>query len=259
MPNASLPPATSAGPRSFRYYDLVMAGFVTVLLCSNLIGPGKTCVLNLPADIVPKWTEGGLIWVAVLSFGAGNIFFPLSYIFGDVLTEVYGFAKARRVIWAGCFAMLFATVMAQVVIHLPVDPEESYNQKMQPALETLFGGTWRIVAASAVAFWVGDFANSYVLAKLKVMTKGKYLWTRTIGSTFVGQGLDSLIFYPLAFGGIWQNDTLVRIVVFNWIFKVMVEVVLTPATYAVVGFLKRREGVDHFDVGTNFTPFSLKN
>lgn len=245
-------------PPRFRYFDLVMAGFVTVLLCSNLIGPGKSCAVNLHANIAPRWTEAGLAWGPQLIFSVGSIFFPLSYIFGDVLTEVYGYARARRVIWAGFVAMLFASIMAQVVIHLPPDSGEPFNERMQPSLETLFGSTWRIVIASALAFWVGDFANSYVLAKLKVLTRGRWLWTRTIGSTIIGQGLDSLIFFPVAFAGIWTNDTLARIVVFNWIFKVMVEVVLTPATYAAVGFLKRAEGVDHYDVDTNFTPFSLK-
>ncbi|HYE60593.1 MAG TPA: queuosine precursor transporter [Phycisphaerales bacterium] len=248
-----------AGSRSFRYYDLVMAGFVAVLLCSNLIGPGKTCLFNLHADVVPEWKDGALLWGPLLAFGAGNLFFPFSYIFGDILTEVYGYARARRVIWAGFMAMLFATLMAQVVIHLPVDPREPFNERMQPALETLFGGTWRIVAASAVAFWAGDFANSYVLAKMKVLTRGRFLWTRTIGSTIVGQGLDSVIFYPVAFAGIWKSETLVQVVIFNWLFKVMVEVVLTPLTYAIVGFLKRKEGVDHFDTHTNFTPFTLKD
>jgi len=258
--------------RHYRYYDLVMAGFVTVLLCSNLIGPGKSCLITMPA-FVPFF--GG----RALTFGAGNIFFPISYIFGDVLTEVYGYARARKVIWAGFMSMLFATVMGWVVIHLPTDPSESYNAVIQPALETCFGNTWRIVVASMIAFWAGDFANSYVLAKMKILTRGRFLWMRTIGSTIVGSGLDSLIFYPVAlaswipmlkFLGVtnptvlaafdgWSGATLVQIVIFNWIFKTFIEIVATPATYAVVGFLKRAENEDYYDVHTNFTPFSLKD
>ena len=231
--------------RRYRYYDLVLAGFVAVLLCSNLIGPGKVCELVLPFA------------GATLVFGAGNIFFPISYIFGDVLTEVYGYARARRVIWAGFIAMVFATVMAWVVIGLPATPTEPFNATLQPALEVVFGNTWRIVAASIVAFWAGDFVNAYVMARMKVLTHGKWLWTRTIGSTIVGQGVDSVIFYPIAFAGIWAGETLATVIAFNWFFKVMVEVVMTPATYAIVGWLKRHEHEDFYDTDTKFTPFSL--
>ena len=226
--------------RNYRYFDLVMAGFVTVLLCSNLIGPGKTCVLF------------------GITFGAGNLFFPISYIFGDVLTEVYGYARARLVIWAGFGAMLFATVMSYIVINMPVDPNEPYNKTIQPALEVVFGSTWRIVIGSMCAFWVGDFVNSFVLAKMKVMMKGRHLWMRTIGSTFVGQGVDSMIFYPIAFYGVWETSTLLAVIGFNWMFKVSIEVLFTPATYAIVGFLKRAEQEDFYDQGTDFTPFSIK-
>jgi queuosine precursor transporter len=235
----------NALPRSYRYYDLVMAAFVTVLLCANLLGPAKTCVITLP------------VLGTALVFGAGNIFFPISYVFGDILTEVYGYARARKVIWAGFSAMLFAAGMAWLVIHLPVNPAEPYNATLQPALETVFGSTARVVLASIVAFWVGDFVNSYVLARMKVWTNGRLLWSRTIGSTIVGQGVDSLIFYPVAFYGVWDSATLWRVVAFNWLFKISVEVLMTPATYAIVGWLKRREDVDHFDRDTNFTPFSL--
>jgi len=224
----------------YRYYDLVMAGFVTVLLCSNLIGPGKVVALG------------------AISFGAGNLFFPISYIFGDILTEVYGYARSRRVIWAGFLAMLFATVMSAVVLAMPPDPTEPYNRVIQPALETVFGATWRIILASVVAFWLGDFANSYVLAKMKVRTEGRFLWMRTIGSTIVGQGIDSAVFYPIAFLGIWSTDVMLKVVLFNWAFKVAIEAALTPVTYKVVGELKRVEAEDYFDRDTNFTPFSLK-
>jgi hypothetical protein len=246
--------------RSYRYYDLCMAGFVTVLLCSNLIGPGKSCALDFGASVVPDWTaERGWFFSPLLVFGAGNIFFPISYIFGDVLTEVYGYARARKVIWAGFAAMAFATFMGWAVIHLPLNPNEGYNKVIQPALDTVFGATWRIALGSMLAFWVGDFLNSYTMAKLKIVTKGRFLWTRTISSTFVGQGADSAIFYPFAFYGIWDTSTLAKVVVFNWLFKVFVEVVATPVTYLVVGWLKRAEKEDFFDTHTNFTPFSLRD
>ena len=222
-----------------------MVAFVTVLLCSNLIGPGKSCRVDVAGF--------------PLVFGAGNLFFPISYIFGDVLTEVYGYARSRRVIWAGFAALAFATMMAEVIIHIPPNPAEPFNRQMQPALEVMFGSGPRIAGASVMAFWAGDFMNSFVLAKLKILTRGKHLWTRTIGSTVVGQAVDSVIFYPVAFANIWTTSTVFHVMLFNWVFKVMVEVVLTPATYAIVFALKRAEGVDHFDIGTNFTPFSLRD
>jgi uncharacterized integral membrane protein (TIGR00697 family) len=225
--------------RSYRYYDLVMAGFVTVLLCSNLIGPAKT------------------VEVAGLSFGAGNLFFPVSYIFGDILTEVYGYARARRVIWAGFGAMLFATLMSFVVLHMPVDPDEPYNATVQPALEVVFGNTWRIAVGSMLAFWAGDFANSYVLARMKVMTRGRWLWSRTIGSTAVGQAVDSVIFYPFAFYGVWSTDSLIQATIFNMLFKVSLEALFTPVTYVIVNALKRTEQEDFYDRDTDFTPFAL--
>lgn len=258
-----------SNPRHYKYYDLVMAGFVTVLLCSNLIGPGKSCAITLPFSLP--------LIGSLLVFGAGNIFFPISYIFGDVLTEVYGYARARKVIWAGFAAMLFYVLMSQVVLSLPLNPNEKFSQELQPALEMVFRSGPRIVVASILAFWAGDFANSYVLAKMKVWTRGRMLWTRTVGSTIVGQGVDSLLFYPLAFlnveatlrgmnleppeflkGG-WTPDTMWRTVAFNWAFKVGMEVVMTPLTYLVVNFLKRTENEDYFDHQTNFTPFSLKD
>jgi uncharacterized integral membrane protein (TIGR00697 family) len=235
-----------AGARSYRYYDLVVGAFVAVLLCSNLIGPGKTVAFTLP------------LLGTTVRFGAGNLFFPVSYIFDDVLTEVYGYARARRAIWAGFAGMMFATLMATIVIGLPPDPTSSYNRLLQPALEVVFGNTWRIALASLVAFWVGDFVNSYVLAKMKILTRGRHLWTRTIGSTVLGELCDSLIFYPLAFAGLWSTDTLVAAVAFNWAFKVALEAALTPLTYWVVGFFKKAEREDFYDVGTSFTPFSLK-
>lgn len=231
--------------RQYRYYDLMMAGFVTVLLCSNMIGPAKTAEVNIAGT--------------ALVFGAGNIFFPISYIFGDVLTEVYGYAKSRKVIWAGFGAMLFMTFMSWVIIKLPAAPNEPFNKVLQPAIETVFGNAWRISLGSIVAFWVGDFVNSFILAKMKVLTGGKYLWTRTIGSTLGGQLVDSLMFYPIAFYGIWTNETMIKTITFNWLFKVSVEVLFTPLTYLVVNFVKKAEDEDYFDRNTNFTPFSLES
>jgi uncharacterized integral membrane protein (TIGR00697 family) len=241
----AVPIANPARHRHYRYFDLIMAAFVTVLLCSNMIGPGKSCKIE--------------VFGHPLVFGAGNVFFPISYIFGDILTEVYGFARARKVIWAGFGAMIFATVMSQVVLRLPANPAEPYNAIIQPAIETVFGNTWRIVAASIFAFWAGDFANSYILARMKVWTQGRMLWTRTIGSTLAGQGIDSILFYPIAFAGIWSAETMLRVVIFNWLFKVGIEVVMTPLTYAAVGWLKRAEHEDFFDRDTDFTPFSLQD
>jgi uncharacterized integral membrane protein (TIGR00697 family) len=231
--------------KHYRCYDFLMAAFVAVVLCSNLIGPAKVCELEIP-----------LLGLALV-FGAGNLFFPFSFIFGDVLTEVYGYARARRVIWAGFGAMVFASVMAWTVLSLPPSVREPYNAVLQPALETVFGSTWRVVAASMLAFWAGDFVNSYVMARMKVMTRGRHLWTRTIGSTIAGQGVDSLLFYPIAFGGVWAAETMVAVVLFNWAFKCTVEIVMTPATYLVVGRLKRIEHEDVYDTHTDFTPFSL--
>ncbi|MGJ8669337.1 MAG: queuosine precursor transporter [Oceanococcus sp.] len=231
---------------NYRYYDFLVAGMVGVLLCSNLIGPGKVAAVDLPL-------------LGVVAFGAGNLFFPIGYIFGDVLTEVYGYARARRAIWAGFAMMLFASFMAWVVVNIPVEPTEPYNQTLQPALETVFGTTFRIVCASILGYWVGDFVNSFVLAKMKIWTAGKHLWMRTIGSTIFAQAADSMIFYPIAFWGIWSSETMMAVVAFNFAFKVMVEVLFTPVTYAVVHALKRAENVDTYDDNTRFTPFSLRD
>ena len=240
--------ARAEAPRraGYRYYPLVMAGFVTVLICSNVIGPGKVLEVDLP-----------LLGTRV--FSAGNLFFPLSYIFGDVMTEVYGYARARKIIWAGFGAMLFVTLMSFVILRLPGSPTEEYNAQLQPALEMVFGNTWRITVGSILAFWIGDFANSFVLARMKVMTRGRWLWTRTIGSTIVGQGIDSLVFYPIAWYGIWEASSLTQVIASNWMIKVSIEVLFTPLTYLVVGWLKRAEQEDFFDYDTDFTPFSLKD
>jgi uncharacterized integral membrane protein (TIGR00697 family) len=229
--------------RQYRYYEFVMAAFVTILICSNLIGPAKICQLDLPI-------------LGVITFGAGVLFFPISYVFGDVLTEVYGYARARRVIWAGFAGLAFASFMAWVVVALP--PAPFWNN--QPAYEIAFGTTWRIAAASMFAYFCGEFVNSFTLAKMKILTQGKHLWSRTIGSTIVGEAVDSALFYPLAFygTGIIPNDKLPVVMLAQFVGKVTVEVVFTPVTYKVVNALKRAEGEDFYDRNTNFTPFSLK-
>ena len=235
--------AQALGARPLRYFDFVMAAFVTILLLSNVLGAGKVATIRLPG--VADWP-----------FGAGILFFPIGYVLGDVLTEVYGYARARRCIWAGFAALLFMAFMSWVVVALP----PAADWKGQAAYEQIFGQVPRIVFASIAAFWAGEFANSFVLAKMKLWTKGKYLWTRTIGSTVVGQGVDSLIFYPLAFVGAagWTNDLVVKVLFTQWALKVAWEALLTPATYAVVGFLKRHEGIDVYDAGTDFTPFRAR-
>ena len=233
------------------FYPALMAGFSVVLVCANFIGPAKVCEIELPVALP--------ILGSALIFGAGNIFFPISYIFGDILTEVYGYAKARKVIWVGFVSMIFASVMAFIIINLPPATNEPHNQVLQPALELVFGSTWRIVLGSILGFWVGDFINAFVMAKVKVITNGKHLWFRTISSTIFGQAADILIFYPIAFWGIWNTDTIVKVILFNFCFKVFVEIIMTPFTYAVVHVIKRRENIDHYDIKTDFNPFSLKN
>src|SRR5712692_9378775 len=181
--------------RAYRYYDLVMAAFVTVLLCANLIGAAKVA----------------RVWG--VTFGAGVLFFPISYVFGDVLTEVYGYARARKVVWAGFGALIFASFMSWAVLAFPSAPGWPH----QAAYETVFGSTPRIVLASLVAYFAGEFCNSYVLAKMKLLTSGRFLWTRTVGSTIVGEAVDSLIFYPLAFMGTWSNAQVLQVLMSNYL------------------------------------------
>jgi uncharacterized integral membrane protein (TIGR00697 family) len=182
------------------------------------------------------------------------LFFPISYIFNDVLTEVYGYARARKVVWAGFGAIIFASFMSWVVVTLP--PAVGWND--QRAYEIVFGQTPRIVFASLTAFFAGEFANSFVLAKMKILTSGRHLWSRTIGSTIVGEGVDSLVFYPLAFLGVWERKLVITVMISNYIIKVLWEAVVTPVTYQVVGFLKRAEQEDYYDFETDFTPFSIE-
>ncbi|MBP7952352.1 MAG: queuosine precursor transporter [Sphingorhabdus sp.] len=235
--------ANDMNDRRFRYYDFIMAAFVAILLLSNIIGASKRSFVDLP--FIGEWP-----------FGAGVLFFPLSYVIGDMLTEVYGYARARRVIWAGFAALIFMAFMAWVVVMLP--PADGWPH--QAAYETVFGNSWRIVLASMLAFWAGEFANSFVLAKMKLANKGKNMGLRFVASTFVGQGLDSFIFYPVAFYGLdgWPADELFKTVLSQWAIKTGWEIILLPVTIAIVLALKRREGVDVFDDGTNFSPFQSR-
>jgi len=222
-------------PRRYKYYDFALAAFVAILLLSNLIGAAKVAAL---------WGY---------EFGAGVLFFPLSYVLGDVLTEVYGYARARRCVWAGFAAMVFMAFMAWAVVSLPA--AEGWGG--QAAYQEVFGITPRIVFASMLAFWAGELANAFVMAKMKILTKGRHLWTRTIGSTIVGQAFDSILFYPIAFLGIWQTADVITVMWSNFLIKVIWEAVLTPVTYKVVGFLKKAEHEDYYDTDTNFTPFKV--
>jgi uncharacterized integral membrane protein (TIGR00697 family) len=226
----------------YRYYDFVMAAYVCILLCSNLIGPAKLSTIHVPL-------------IGGVTFLAGVLFFPLSYIFGDILTEVYGYALDRRVVWAGFAALAFASLMAAIVVALP--PAASWRDK-QPAVEQIFGNTPRIVLASIIAFWCGSFVNSYVLAKMKLWTNGRWLWTRTVGSTVCGEAVDSALFYSIAFAGLWDRQQLLTVMVTQYVLKSLWEILMTPVTYKIVGFLKRTEQQDYYDRDTNFTPFSLR-
>lgn len=231
----------------FKYYDFAMAAFVAILICSNLIGAAKQG--QFFSFSLGEWELG--------VFGAGILFFPLSYVLGDVLTEVYGYARARRVVWAGFAAVIFMAFMAWVVVAIPPAP----GWGGQAAYEEVFGLTWRIVLASVIAFWAGELSNAFVMARMKVWSKGKHLYQRTIGSTVVGQGVDSLLFYPIAFLGAkgWPLETVLTVMGTNYILKVLWEAMLTPVTYKVVGALKRAEGVDVYDKETEFTPFSIRS
>ena len=238
------PVSSAARTRDYRYFNFVMVAFVTVLICSNLIGPAKIAQIDLP------------LWGA-LTFGAGVLFFPISYVFGDILTEVYGYSRARKVIWSGFGALAFASIMASIVVALPPAP----FWKNQAAYEIAFGTTWRIALASMIAYFCGEFVNSWVLARMKLLTQGKHLWTRTIGSTVFGEAVDSALFYPLAFygTGIIPDDKLPLVMMAQFSLKVLVEVVFTPVTYALVNWLKRAENEDYYDRNTDFNPFHLKD
>lgn len=228
--------------KSYRYYDLILGAYVCVLLCANLIGAAKVSVVTLP-------------WLGPRTYMAGVLFFPISYLFGDILTEVYGYARDRRVVWSGFAALAFAALMSAVIVHLP--PADFWRSR-QPAVEAMFGNTPRIICASIIAFWCGSFVNSYVLAKMKIWTSGRWLWTRLIGSTVCGELVDTALFYTIAFAGLWAMSDLVSVALDQYVLKSLWEVIATPATYRIVAFLKRAEQEDYYDRGTDFTPFSLK-
>jgi queuosine precursor transporter len=228
--------------KSYKYYDLILGAYVCVLLCANLIGPAKVSTVHVPV-------------FGDVTFVAGVLFFPFSYFFGDILTEVYGYARDRRCVWAGFAALVFASIMATVIVHLP--PADFWKDK-QPAVDAVFGSTPRIVTGSIIAFWCGSFVNSFVLAKMKLLTRGRWLWTRTIGSTLCGELVDSGLFYTIAFSGVWTTRQLLGVTITQYVLKSSWEVIMTPATYKIVAFLKRVEHEDYYDRGTNFTPFSLQ-
>jgi queuosine precursor transporter len=228
--------------KSYKYYDLLLGAYVCVLLCANLIGPAKVATVHVPV-------------FGDVTFGAGVLFFPFSYFFGDILTEVYGYARDRRAVWSGFAALLFASCMATVIVDLP--PADFWRDK-QASVEAIFGSTPRIIFGSMIAFWCGSFVNSFVLAKMKILTSGRWLWTRTIGSTLCGELVDSALFYTIAFYGVWPTGELIGVTVTQYVLKSAWEVIMTPATYKLVAFLKRAEDEDYYDRGTNFTPFSLE-
>ena len=238
--STSVPAAT----RKYRYYDFILVAFVTVLVCANLIGPGKAAQFELPI-------------LGTVVFGAGVLFFPIAFLFGDILTEVYGYAHDRRAVWCGFFALLFATFMSLVVVNLTPAPG-AHNSNLQQGLEIVFGNTWRIAAGSIIAFWCGSLVNAFVLAKLKIYTEGKHLWVRTIGSTAAGEAVDSTLFYFLAFYGIWPLKQIIAVVIAQYCIKTLWEILATPLTYRIVAFLKRKENEDYYDRNTNFTPFRMK-
>lgn len=228
--------------KQYRYYDLIMAAFAVVLVCSNLIGPGKITEIHAPL-------------LGALTFGAGIMFFPISFIFGDILTEVYGYAASRRVIWTGFICLAFASFMSWVIVALPPAPD----WHDQAAYQSVFGSTARIAIASLVSFAAGEFVNSFVLAKMKILTQGRWLWSRTIGSTIFGEAVDTVIFFPLAFygSGEFPDAMMPQIVLAQFTAKVLVEGAFTPITYKIVAFLKRAEHEDYYDSHTDFNPFKL--
>lgn len=219
---------------TYRYLDIITAIFISILLISNVAS----------SKITSFWG---------LTFDAGTILFPLSYIIGDMLTEVYGYSRTRRIIWIGLLCNILMAATFMIVAVLP--PDASWSN--QSAYEAILGWTPRIVLASIVAYFAGEFINSFVLAKLKIQTKGRYLWMRTIGSTLIGQLIDTVLFCVIAFYGLLPTEVLVAIIVSNYVFKLSIEVLFTPVTYKVVNWLKRKEHEDYFDKKTDFNPFAL--
>jgi len=220
--------------KKYYYFDIIMALFVAVLLISNIAS----------TKIVQLW---------FFSFDGGTLLFPLSYIFGDILTEVYGYKQARRVIWVGFFSAALMAIILMIVAALPAAADWPY----QEAFKNILGMAPRIVLASLIAYFAGEFSNSYIMAKLKIKTEGKYLWLRTIGSTLIGEGIDTVLFILIAFWGVLPTSLLITVFISNYIFKTGLEIILTPATYKAVNFLKAKENEDYYDHDTNFNPFSL--
>lgn len=227
--------------RSYRYFDLILGIFVAILLISNIVSV-KAVRFAIPMTGIH------------FSFDGGTLLFPLSYIFADILTEVYGYERSRRVIWAGFAGLILMGFTIWLVGVIPADPD----WPLQNAYQNLLLAAPRIVLASIIAYFVGEFSNSYILSRLKIFTKGKHLWTRTIGSTLVGELIDSVLFVLIAFGGVWENSLVIRVLISNYIFKSGYEILATPLTYAVTNWLKKRENEDHYDYEANYNPFLLK-
>ena len=227
-----------------RHLAIITGIFVAVLLISNVASAAKIVDMGL------------LIFgiAGIFVFDAGTLLFPLSYIFGDILTEVYGYKKSRMVIWTGFFCALGMSLYFALVGILP----SGGGWNSQPAYESILGFVPRIVLASLIAYFAGEFSNSYVLAKMKIITKGKQLWARTIGSTIVGEGVDTFLFAMIAFYGVLPSEVFIALVASNYAFKVGVEVLFTPFTYKIVNFLKKEEGINVFDTKTKFSPFIIK-
>ena len=221
-----------------RYLDALTTAFVVILLVSNLLA-------QKVIRIGPFWH------IPAFSTSGAMVLFPITYIFGDIFTEIYGYAASRRAIWLGFFGTALLYAVSALVIALPSDPE-FHNQA---AFVTVFGFLPRILIASLIAFWAGEFANSFTMAKLKLLTKGRMLWTRTVGSTVVGQAVDTTLVIVITFAGVFSAHKLVEIIVVGYLLKVGYEVLATPLTYLVIGWLKRAEGIDTFDSHTNFNPF----
>ena len=233
--------------REYKYFDLVMVLFVTVLIVSNIASSAK--IVDWGITLFNRLP---------LSFDAGTLLFPISYIFGDILTEVYGYKRSRRVIWAG-FSMLALTSLFFALVRI-MPGESGWQQNAgQGAYDQILGGisSGGIVFASLGAFFAGEFSNSYVLAKMKLLTRGRWLWMRTIGSTLVGEAVDSLIFVSIAtLTGVFSPAIFWSLTISNYLFKVFIEIIMTPATYWIVAQLKKREHEDYYDWHTNFNPFS---
>jgi hypothetical protein len=220
--------------RSFRYFDILLSVFIVVLLISNLVGQK-------------------IVAIGWFRISGAQLLFPITYIFGDIFTEVYGYGASRRAIWLGFFASALMAVMGLIVVALPPAPD----WPNQNAFATVFDFVPRLVVASLIAYWAGEFANSYTMAKMKILTGGRYLWTRTVGSTVVGQAVDSIVVMTIGFGFTQSWSTILKLVISAYLGKVAYEVLITPITYAVVGWLKRKEGVDTFDYTTEFSPFHI--